>query len=220
MATRPIRPRRTDGAKLPRRARLKATWLLFIPLAATIAVFAPALAAAPLAGGAAAKAAVCAACHGAGGVSQTPSVPSLAAEPDQYLEWQMVLFRSGARENPLMSPIAQQLSDDDVQAFGKYFATLKPPKPPPGKLDPSQMAAGVQVMQKYRCASCHGDDFAGEGEAARLASQQENYLVKALQDFKSGARRGAGAAGAMSSVAFGMTKSEIEAAAYYLSHHP
>ncbi len=217
----PIRPRRTDGAKLPERARVKAA-RLFILLAATIAVAAPAVAAAPQVGDAAAKAkaAVCAACHGAGGLSQVPNIPSLAGEPDQFLEWQMVLFRSGAREDPLMSPIAQTLSDDDVQVLGRYFAALKPPKPPAGKLDPSLMAAGVSVMQKYNCASCHGDNFAGEGEAARLASQHEEYLAKALQDFKSGARRGAGAAGAMSGVAFGMTGPEIKAAAYYLSHHP
>jgi cytochrome c553 len=221
VATRPVRSRRKDGAKPQQQIPVRRAGLV-IPLAAAFAVAALALGAASQGARAAAKVtpAACVACHGAHGLSQTPGVPSLAGEPDQFLEWQLVLFRSGARDNPLMSPVAQKLSDDDIHALGQYFSDLKPPSPPAGKLDPDLMAAGVAVVQKYNCASCHGSNFAGKGETARLASQREDYIAKALQDFKSGARRGAGAAGAMSSVGFSMTKPEIKAAAYYLSHHP
>src|SRR6516162_155290 len=44
------------------------------------------------------KAEACAACHGENGISQIENTPSLAAEPDQFLQWQLVFFRSGAQE--------------------------------------------------------------------------------------------------------------------------
>lgn len=166
------------------------------------------------------KAQLCAACHGLDGVSRMANVPSLAGQTDAFLEWQLVYFRSGARSNALMSPMAANLSDDDIQNLGAYFSALPSPKPAPGKLDPELMAAAVTVIQKYRCGSCHQGNFAGLDQAARLAAQREEYLEKALKDFKSGARRGGGAAGAMPDIAFPMTGPEIEAVSYYLAHHP
>jgi cytochrome c553 len=193
-------------------------WRAMMFLAAAVAVAAPARAGDVAAGKA--KVQICAPCHGADGVSHMPNAPSLAAEPDQYLQWQMVYFRAGARQNPLMSPVAAKLSDGDIQDLGAYFASLPPPKPESGKLDPDLMAAAVTVIAKNRCASCHKSNFSGNGMAARLASQREEYLVKSLESFKSGVRRGSGAAGAMSSIAFGMTAAEIKAVSYYLAHHP
>jgi cytochrome c553 len=167
-----------------------------------------------------AKAQFCAACHGANGVSATPGTPSLAAQTDAFLEWQLVYFRSGARKNALMSPVAESLSDDDIQNLGAYFATLPPPKPAAGALDPAAMADGAKVAAKYRCGSCHQRNYAGLEQAARLAAQREDYLAQSLRDFKSGARRGGGGAGAMPDVAFPMTEQEIKAVAYYLARHP
>jgi len=39
----------------------------------------------------------CAACHGADGVSQIELTPSLAGQPDEFVQWQLVYFRSGVR---------------------------------------------------------------------------------------------------------------------------
>ena len=49
------------------------------------------------------KAELCAACHGEKGISAMPGVPSLAGQTDQFIQWQLVFFRSGRRENPLMA---------------------------------------------------------------------------------------------------------------------
>jgi cytochrome c553 len=68
-----------------------------------------------------------------------------------------------------------------------------------------------------RCAACHTDSFAGTKAAARLAGQREEYLVKALHDYKSGARSG-GAGAAMSDVAYPLSDEEITALAHYLAH--
>src|ERR1700694_286598 len=123
-----------------------------------IALSALALAPAHAADSAAAKekAEICAGCHGDGGISQTENIPSLAGQPDQFIQWQLVFFRGGARENaemePVggagqpdqfiqwqlvffrggarkneqMQPIAEQISNEDIRALGAYFAVLTP----------------------------------------------------------------------------------------------
>ena len=175
--------------------------------------------AADLAAGKAAAGA-CAVCHGADGISAMAGVPSLAGQTDAFLEWQLVYFRSGARRSDAMDPIAAKLSDADIRNLGAWFASLRPAPPPAGPLDGARMAAAVGAIEKYRCGSCHQRNFAGLDQAARIASQREDYLEKSLGDFKSGARRGGGGAGAMPDVAFPMSHDEIDAVAYYLSRHP
>ena len=59
--------------------------------------------------------------------------------------------------------------------------------------------------------------FAGTKAVARLTGQREEYLVKALHDYKSGARSG-GAGAAMSDVAYPLSDEEIAALAHYLAH--
>jgi cytochrome c553 len=74
------------------------------------------------------KAAPCAGCHGENGISQTENIPSLAGQPDQFTQWQLVFFRSGARKNALMQPIVEQITNEDIRDLGAYFASLTPPK--------------------------------------------------------------------------------------------
>ncbi len=76
---------------------------------------------------------MCTACHGEGGISQTENIPSLAAQPDQFIQWQLVFFRGGARKNEQMQPIAEQVSNEDIRLFGAYFASLTPAKPIDGR---------------------------------------------------------------------------------------
>src|SRR6516164_4662134 len=57
-----------------------------------------------------AKAEICAGCHGENGISQTENIPSLAAQPDQFIQWQLVYFRAGSRKNEQMQPIVAEIS--------------------------------------------------------------------------------------------------------------
>jgi cytochrome c553 len=163
-----------------------------------------------------AKAEICAACHGENGISQTENIPSLAGQLDQYVQWQLVFFRAGARKNEQMQPIVEQLNNDDIRNLGAYFASLTPFKG--GKDDnPDLSEKGKQAAAGRRCASCHGDTFAGTKAVARIAGQREEYLVKALHDYKSGLRSG-GAQAAMADVAYPLSDEEITALAHYLAH--
>ena len=74
-----------------------------------------------------AKAETCIACHGATGVSQMPETPSLAGQPEGFLQWQLVYFRSGTRKSAVMQPLAAGLTNDDVRVLSKHFASLAPP---------------------------------------------------------------------------------------------
>jgi cytochrome c553 len=162
------------------------------------------------------KAEMCTACHGEGGISQTENIPSLAGQPDQFIQWQMVFFRGGARKSEQMQPIAEQVSNEDIRALGAYFASLTPPKPTPDD-DPDLSKKGEQAAAGRRCASCHTDTYAGTKAVARLAGQREEYLVKSLHEYKSGLRSG-GAGSAMTDVAYPLSEEEITALAHYLAH--
>ncbi|MFT4120176.1 c-type cytochrome [Bradyrhizobium sp.] len=162
------------------------------------------------------KAAVCSGCHGENGISQTENIPSLAGQPDQFLQWQLVFFRAGSRKNEQMQPIAEDITNEDVRSLGAYFAAMTPPQAGEDK-DPDLSKKGSQVAVGRRCASCHTDTFAGTKAVARLAGQREEYLVKALRDYKSSQRVGGGGA-AMADVAYHMSDEEITAVAHYLAY--
>jgi cytochrome c553 len=163
------------------------------------------------------KAELCAACHGEAGISQTENIPSLAGQQDQFIQWQLVFFRSGARKNEQMQPIVEQIDNNDVRNLGAYFASLTPFKASTPDDNPDLSRKGAQAAVGRRCASCHTDSFAGTKAVARIAGQREEYLVKALHDYKSGVRSG-GAGAAMSDVAYPLSDEEIAALAHYLAH--
>ena len=163
------------------------------------------------------KAELCVGCHGENGISQTENIPSLAAQPDQFIQWQLVFFRAGTRKNEQMQPIIEQINNDDIRNLGAYFASLPPPKNPKPDDNPDLSKKGAQAAAGRRCASCHTDSYAGTKAVARVAGQREEYLVKALHDYKSGVRAGGGMA-AMADVAYPLHEEEIEALAHYLAH--
>ena len=188
--------------------------LVVAGLAAAIAIVSSAHAADVAAGKE--KAEMCIACHGEGGVSQMENTPSLAGQPDQFIQWQLVFFRAGIRKNEQMQPVVKQLNNEDFRNLGAYFASLTPPK---GKQDnnPDLTRKGAQAAAERGCASCHGGDYSGGSNAVpRVAGQRQDYLLKALHDYKSGVR--SGGMPAMESVALSLSEEEIEALTHYLAH--
>ena len=163
------------------------------------------------------KAELCAGCHGDNGISQMENIPSLAGQPDQFIQWQLVYFRAGARKNEQMQPIVEQLNNEDIRNLGAYYASLEPPKASKPDDDPDLSKKGAQAAVGRRCASCHTDTYAGTKAVARVAGQRAEYLLKALHDYKSGVRSGGGQA-AMADVAYPLSEEEIEALAHFLAH--
>jgi cytochrome c553 len=69
---------------------------------------------------------VCAACHGEdGNKPMTPETPRLGGQHYDYLVHSLQMYKSGKRQNPLMSPMAQPLSKKDMSDVAWYFSKQK-----------------------------------------------------------------------------------------------
>jgi cytochrome c553 len=68
----------------------------------------------------------CAACHGPSGAGIPAQYPRLGGQHADYVEAQLLAFRSGARQNnPAMSAVAAKLSDREIKALADYAAGLR-----------------------------------------------------------------------------------------------
>jgi cytochrome c553 len=90
------------------------------------------------------KAAVCAACHGADGNSPMGQYPDLAQQTARYTYMQLRDFKEGRRKDPLMSPMAANLSREDMLDLADYFAQQKH-RPSGFKTDPAKVAEGKRI---------------------------------------------------------------------------
>ena len=88
--------------------------------------------------------------------------------------------------------------------------------PLPPDTAPDDTELGQKVAEAIHCTNCHGDHYEGVDNIGRLAGQREDYLYKALRDFKSGARTQVGAAG-MAEVVYPLGDLEMKALAHYLA---
>jgi cytochrome c553 len=137
----------------------------------------------------AAKAAVCTACHGPGGNSVNPEWPTIAGQNAVYIREQLAMFKAKKRNNPVMFPIVEPLTEQDFADLAAYFSTQTPNGL---EADPSYWKAGEALYKAGdvarnipACAACHGP--AGQGNAASgypaLRAQHSVYTVKQLQDY-------------------------------------
>ena len=158
----------------------------------------------------------CLACHGEKGQSDIENVPSLGAQPAPYSVIQLFLFREKMRVVEPMNDMAKELSDDDLKALADALAALPPPKPPADPGDPARLERVRPLAEENHCNVCHRPDFSGQGNVPRLLDQREDYLLKALRDYKSGARHGYDPA--MVEVLQSTDDAQLVEFAYYLSH--
>jgi cytochrome c553 len=171
-----------------------------------------ALAADPKAGEA--KAQVCVACHGEGGNSANPQIPSLAGQPAQMIATQLYQFREGNRKNEQMSPMAANLSNAEMNDLAAYFAAVKP-APPKHRTSAQSAELAPQIARKLNCTQCHGPALLGQQHIPRLAGQQADYLRMQLKLFKTSRR--ADMDGNMTSAAQALTDKDIDVLVDYLA---
>ena len=69
------------------------------------------------------KAASCTACHGEAGDSADPNFPRLAGQYESYLVKALQDYKSGARNNPMMTGMASGLSEEDILDISAYYAS-------------------------------------------------------------------------------------------------
>jgi cytochrome c553 len=131
---------------------------------------------------------VCAGCHGEQGVPIEKTFPVIWGQNAGYLFYQLRDFKSGARKNDLMSPIAANLDQADLLPLAQYFSKLKWPNlgQPPAPDDVAKKAQAATAS--IGCHGCHLAYFQGDGTTARLAGQNHDYLIKTMTDFRDGTR--------------------------------
>ena len=156
-----------------------------------------------------AKAQACAACHGENGVPTDPkTIPIIWGQEQSYLVKQLHDYRSGDRDDPIMSPIAKQLAQEDLRKIAAYFAA---------KIWPVQTAAAAPASPPNgiaQCQPCHQPNFAGGPPAPRLAGLSYEYLLASMRGFAADARTNNED---MPKFMRALADSELEAMARYLS---
>ena len=158
-----------------------------------------------------AKAQTCFACHGENGISVSPEIPNLAAQPPLSITYQLIQFRGQQRKGGGMEAITMALSDQDMRDIAAYYSALPPPAAKSGDAD--KIAKGQQIAGTQYCNSCHGPQLQGQKHIARLAGQSPEYVTAQLKNIRSGARIDMD--GTMGSAARGLSDEDIEVLATY-----
>jgi len=162
-----------------------------------------------------ARVAACLACHGEKGQSALPEVPSLGAQPAFYLLIQLFMFRERLRVVDVMNTVTQGLSNDDLRDMSAVIAKLPPPQPADGPADSARLERARALSEQHRCNFCHKRDYSGEESVPGLAGQREDYLVKALREYKNNTRRAYDPA--MADVLYPISDEQILDLAYFLA---
>jgi cytochrome c553 len=164
-----------------------------------------------------AKAAACAACHGADGHATLAEAPHLAGQPRLFIENRLVMMREGLSVVPQMAGQLDGLSDADLAALARHYATM-PLKPERPARDASRAARGAALSQRALCGSCHLPDYGGREQIPRLAGQREDYLLKSMRDFAAG--RTGGRDTLMSNALIGLSDTDLQDLAHHLATLP
>ena len=167
----------------------------------------------PVAAGKAAAAA-CAGCHGDGGVSKIPGMPSLVGMDPKYLVTAMKAYTNGQRKDDTMKALVAPLTDSDMNSIALYYALEQPAKaqtPVKGDQAAGKVAAAA-------CAGCHGETGVSTNPAnPSIAGQDAQYLVNTMLAYKNGSRT----EGTMKNAVAGLDDKAIEnLAAFYAAQAP
>ena len=171
------------------------------------------------------KSELCHGCHGTNGMSDASSFPRLAGQYAGYIKKQITDFQARLRRDDTMEGMADTVTEkQDLEDIAAYFASQKSmhgdnplADSHPGK---NLYVNGNPATNLYGCINCHGEN--GKGKSPNnsvfpvIGGQHKDYLVKQLNDFRSGVRSN-DPAGMMGDIAKKMTDVEIDAVSEYLA---
>src|ERR1700719_2259369 len=157
---------------------------------------------------------LCVACHGESGVPQDKSVPVIAGQQQGYLYLQLRDYKSGDRQNDVMSPIAQALGRPDMMALAEYFSMRPWPDLRQPRASDAVTARAPRVNASIGCTGCHLGEYQGAGTQPRLAGQAKDYLLQTMLDFRT--RKRANNPG-MSDLMIAASEDDLAAMAEYLA---
>jgi cytochrome c553 len=162
--------------------------------------------------------ATCSGCHAIPGYTNaypTYHVPRLGGQRAEYIISALTAYKVGDRPHQTMHANAVNLSDEnmaDIAAFVSGFELGDDDVPVSGDTEAGQAKATA-------CEACHGANLETPPPPTppRLIGQFQDYLVQALKDYKSGARKNA----IMNGMAAALSEEDMnDVAAYYSSQTP
>ena len=153
----------------------------------------------------------CLGCHGIEGYRNAyPSyrVPKLGGQKAAYIAAAIKGYRDGMRSHPTMSAHAGSLSDQDIDDVAAFIASI----------GTATVAAGgsknTDLEAAQTCVACHGQNGISVNPTwPTLAGQHEDYLVKALNQYRDGTRKEA----VMTQMAAALTDADVDLLARYYS---
>lgn len=145
---------------------------------------------------------MCRTCHGLDGYAAIPIAPHIGGEPEEYLETQLMAFKTGAREHEMMSVVTAGLSAQQISDVAAWYASYSAR---------AVLADGVsEANAPEACVSCHGSTGISVAlDAPNLAGEVNIYIDTQLKAFRLGKRKHE----IMSQIAADMTDDEIRAVA-------
>ena len=150
---------------------------------------------------------MCRTCHGVDGYAQIPIAPHIGGEPKEYLEAQLMAFKTGQREHEMMSIVASSLSAQQISDVAAWYASHSAAATLPDAVS--------EEDAPLACVSCHGaDGISLLLDAPNLAGEVNIYIDTQLKAFRNGKRKHE----IMSEIAKSLTDEEIrEIADWYSS---
>ena len=158
---------------------------------------------------------LCAACHGPGGNSVNPQIPSIAGQPKLFIENQLILFREEIRKSDQMLPVVKGLKDAEIIKLAGHFSKLPAKGMEAGPANAALMKTGLERAKALRCGICHLADYRGQNQIPRLAGQREAYLEAEMRAYRDGKRTGGDTI--MAAALYGVGDADLRALAHYLS---
>ena len=145
---------------------------------------------------------MCRTCHGIDGYAQIPIAPHIGGEPKEYLENQLMAFKTGAREHEMMSVVTASLSAQQISDVASWYAA---------HTVTASLPEGVSEEDAPQaCVSCHGTNgISVLLEAPNLAGEVNIYIDTQLKAYRNGKRNHE----IMSEIAADMTDEQIRAVA-------
>lgn len=169
------------------------------------------------------KAELCQGCHGEDGNSAETNIPKLSGQYAKYIAKQLRNYQAGKRTHAIMSAMAATIDDTDLMDISAYFASQKKMRgngPGTNALGENLYVNGDMSRVVIACINCHG--VGGKGKTSSnavfpvIGGQHANYLVKELNNFRSGNRSNS-QGDIMNKITKSLTDAEIAALAQYIS---
>lgn len=162
----------------------------------------------------------CVTCHGPAGNSMIVQNPKLAGQHEDYIVKQLANFKSGDRNNPIMTLFAKALTDDEARNIAA-FLSVQVLKPGAAKnkdtveFGKKIYRGGIAEKNVPACAGCHGPNGSGiPSQFARIGGQYQEYTTAQLTNFNANARTNNPA---MSTIAKRLSTEEIQAVSDYVA---